>query len=63
MTELPIARLARWWAHRNDRPADKNECMMCHEDVPRYSGEWYPALRQLLCGQEDCLIEAIETNA
>ncbi|MDY1005760.1 hypothetical protein [Curtobacterium sp. CFBP9011] len=52
--QTPIARFARWLAHRNDRPADATSCFECHREVDPAEGEWIADRKALLCDDEKC---------
>ena len=56
-TMRPIARLARFLALGNVRPAGPGECASCHRFVDAGSGEWDANNCDLTCGRDDCAIQ------
>lgn len=49
--ETPIARIARWFAHRNDAPT---ECGYCRVELAADEGVWRRTEQERTCGSDAC---------
>lgn len=65
MQETPIARLARRWVERNNRPAGELNCAGPHCDSVVLPGEgiWIPGARSIVCSEPCAMQVEMERRA